>query len=61
MPRLIDADELLNEMERDKEFRLVIPASKVRAAPTIDPEILRPRWIPVTERLPDTEDPVLAY
>lgn len=28
---------------------------------TIDPEILRPRWIPVTERLPDTEDPVLAY
>lgn len=43
MTRLIDADELLNEMERDKEFRLVIPASKVRAAPTIDPESLRPR------------------
>lgn len=47
MPRLIDADELLNEMERDKEFRLVIPASKVRDAPTIDPESLRPhgRWV----------------
>lgn len=43
MPRLIDADELLNEMERDKEFRLVIPASKVRDAPTIDPESLLPR------------------
>lgn len=43
MPRLIDADELLNEMERDKEFRLVIPASKARDAPTIDPESLRPR------------------
>lgn len=29
--------------------------------PTIDPESLRPRWIPVEERLPDTDKDVLVY
>lgn len=41
--RLIDADELLIEAERDKDFRLVIPERTVRKAPIIDPESLRPR------------------
>ena len=40
--RLIDADDLLKEAERDKNFRLVIPECRVRRMPTIDPESLRP-------------------
>lgn len=45
--RLIDADELLKESERDKDFRLVIPECTVKKAPTIDPESLRPhgQWL----------------
>lgn len=57
--RLIDADDLLKEAERDKNFRLVIPECRVRRMPTIDPESLRPRWIPVSDRLPETGE-VLA-
>ena len=71
MARAIDGDELLG-IERLLDTD-VIRKSKtaswlldqvlhdIQAMPTIDPESLRPRWIPVTERLPDTEDPVLAY
>lgn len=59
--RLIDADDLLKEAERDKNFRLVIPECRVRRMPTIDPEILRPRWIPVTERLPVEAKKVLCF
>ena len=43
MSRLIDADDLLKEAERDKNFRLVIPECRVRRMPTIDLESLRPR------------------
>lgn len=57
--RLIDADDLLKEAERDKNFRLVIPECRVRRMPTIDLESLRPRWIPVSDRLPETGE-VLA-
>lgn len=57
--RLIDADDLLKEAEHDKNFRLVIPECRVRRMPTIDTESLRPRWIPVSDRLPETGD-VLA-
>lgn len=39
----------------------IVEKFQIDRMPTIDPECLRPRWIPVTERLPDTEDPVLAY
>lgn len=53
--RPIDADGLPKEAERDKDFRLVIPECRVSRQPTIDPESLRPRWIPVTERLPETD------
>lgn len=57
--RLIDADDLLKEAERDKNFRLVIPECRVRRMSTIDLESLRPRWIPVSDRLPETGE-VLA-
>ena len=39
----------------------MVHKEEIDAIPTIDPESQRPRWIPVEERLPDTEDPVLAY
>lgn len=35
MERMIDADSLLNEAEYDNNFRLIIPADKVKNAPTI--------------------------
>lgn len=53
--RLIDADALLFEMRRSGKAAYFL----VLEAPTIDPESLRPQWIPVTERLPDTLVPVL--
>lgn len=37
MVRAIDADALLNEAEYDSNFRLMIPANKVKVAPTITP------------------------
>ena len=35
--RPIDADALLNEAEYDSNFRLIIPADKVKTAPTLTP------------------------
>ena len=35
--RLIDADVLLSEAEYDSNFRLVIPADRVKDAPTLTP------------------------
>ena len=37
MARVIDADALLNEAEYDSNFRLIIPADKVKNAPTLTP------------------------
>lgn len=34
---------------------------EIDAISTIDPESLRPQWIPVTQRLPDAEEEVLAF
>lgn len=35
--RLIDADAVLSEAEYDSNFRLVIPADRVKNAPTLTP------------------------
>lgn len=69
--RLIDADKFeaysANGTDLEGEEFLAYLSGMQRvledidAAPTIDPEILRPRWIPVTERLPDTDKDVLVY
>jgi hypothetical protein len=52
MPRLIDADALL-EKRWDADTRCgyvqVVDVSSIENAPTIDPV----KWIPVSERLPD--------
>ena len=37
MARAIDADALLNEAEYDSNFRLIIPADKVKNEPTLTP------------------------
>lgn len=37
MARAIDADALLNEAEYDSNFRLIIPADKVKNAPNLTP------------------------
>lgn len=50
MARAIDADALLNEAEYDSNFRLIIPADKVKNAPTLTPPN---EWGSVKERLPD--------
>lgn len=50
MARAIDADSLLNEAEYDSNFRLIIPADKVKNAPTLTPPS---EWISVKDRLPE--------
>lgn len=50
--RPIDADALLNEAEYDSNFRVIIPAEKVKTAPTFTPPN---EWVSVEERFPDTE------
>ena len=54
MSRLIDADALI-EFCAERWIPLNIDA--VNMQPTIQPE---PQWIPVSERLPETEEFVLA-
>lgn len=61
--RPIDADALLNEAEYDSNFRLIIPADKVKNAPTIPKpsnEPLTDTWISAEERLPKEHEPVLC-
>ena len=52
--RPIDADALLNEAEYDSNFRLIIPADKVKTAPTLTPPN---EWVSVEERLPEDDVP----
>ena len=68
--RLIDADELMKKVlylptgQKSHGVPIMfhgVVAADVDDMPTADPESLRPRWIPVTERLPETWEPVLAY
>lgn len=53
--RLIDADALIAEYPDD-----VLTHCDIEAAPTIDPENLKPQWIPVAERLPKTSKQYLV-
>ena len=46
--RPIDADALIAEYPDD-----VLTHCDIKAAATIDMEMLQPQWIPVTERLPE--------
>ena len=59
MPRPIDAEALKKELHcwlvNPKDWRTI--PQIVDAQPTIDPA---PRWIPVTERLPEKEDRYLC-
>lgn len=69
--RLIDADKFeaysANGTDLEGEEFLAYLSGMQRVlediddAPTIDPESLRSRWISVTERMPETWEPVLAY
>jgi len=57
--RLIDADRLLDRciFYHLPNGRIAVPVIDVQHAPTVEP---RPRWIPVTERLPEENLPVLV-
>lgn len=67
--RLIDADKFEaysadgTDLEGEEFLAYLSGMQRVLedidAAPTIDPESLRPRWIPVSDRLPETGE-VLA-
>lgn len=65
--RLIDSDELLcdiSEAEYHGGMGAVVASTLKRyisRTPTIDPESLRPSWIPVEERMPEAETNVLAF
>jgi hypothetical protein len=58
--RLIDANalDLQNRVATDMGGMCFIEEveTAIEQAPTIDPESLRPAWIPVTERLPEEND-----
>ncbi len=49
--RLIDADELMEHVYRDKLDSRELIADMVNNAPTIEP----PHWIPCSERLPEKD------
>lgn len=62
--RLIDADKL--QPDRMTNKGLAISMSQIANAPTFNEWIYKttpqePRWIPVSERLPDTDDEVLCW
>ena len=72
--RLIDADKLVNSLENNlQSFEKLtskygkglvhgtrIAINRISEQPTIDPESLRPQWIPVAERLPKTSKQYLV-
>jgi hypothetical protein len=63
--RLIDANalDLQNRVATDMGGMCFIEEveTAIEQAPTIDPESLRPAWIPVTERLPESECIAVGY
>ena len=70
--RLIDADKLVNSLENNlQSFEEMISEhgkgiahgtrialGLVKEQPTISPESPQPQWIPVTDKLPDENQPV---
>ena len=70
--RLIDADRLREFFETesgDQSYKFIdlstafkFALRTIDKAPTIDPDVLRPQWIPVAERLPEKyEDVLITY
>ena len=68
--RLIDADELMKKVlylptgQKSHGVPIMfhgVVAADVDDMPTAGPESLRPRWIPVTERLPVEAKKVLCF
>lgn len=49
-------DNLIKRLQEDKPSRRMM----LTAADAIE-ELIKPRWVPVTERLPDDGEYVLAY
>ena len=61
--RLIDANALHYHMgvnQNDKQI-FYITGEDIDAAPTIDPESLRPEWVNVKDRLPEENKDVLVF
>ena len=59
MAEYIEREPLLERAEYDNNYRLIIPAEAIKAAPAAD-VIERPQWISVEDKLPDTETEVLV-
>ena len=61
--RLIDANALHYHMgvNQDDKQIFYITGEDIDAAPTIDPEILRPEWVDVKDRLPEENKDVLVF
>lgn len=59
MAEYIERETLLERAEYDNNYRLIIPAEAIKAAPAAD-VIERPQWISVEDKLPDTETEVLV-
>ena len=61
MSRLIDADRInfykatVARGMHSFDNVEIVEKFQINRMPTIDPESLRPRWIPVTERLPEAD------
>ena len=62
--RLIDADALLLRIDCHGTNKFGMLDEDIREyiskQPTIDPEIVQPQWIPVTEKLPHNDDFVMV-
>lgn len=58
--RLIDADEMRREWLENGENEYVYDTNAILDSIDEQPTVEMPRWIPVTERLPDKEEFVLV-
>lgn len=60
MAEYIQRETLLERAEYDNNYRLIIPAEAIKAAPAAD-VVPRPRWIPADEELPPEGKHVLCW